>query len=203
MRCWITKEISNLETDLAIFAVTAKDRVETSTSSKGNQVKWCKNGKWLKSDFLGYEGLSEILSSWVALYTNLADFSPITHYYQCNVVEDSTTHIGCYSNSFLDESELCVTVGRLLVLKHGIGMDKRLDKMSTTDRIRTVVSIVEGLGLSNFGKWLTCLLEFDYLILNEDRHLFNIAVIQTPNGYRLMQASNSRHLEYGEKRCYT
>jgi len=34
--------------------VTAKDRVEIS--SKGNQVKWCKNGKWLKSDFLGYEG---------------------------------------------------------------------------------------------------------------------------------------------------
>lgn len=33
------------------------------TSSKGNQNKWCKNGKWYKVDGLGYEALSEVVVS--------------------------------------------------------------------------------------------------------------------------------------------
>jgi len=42
---------------------------------------------------------------------------------------------------------------------------------------RIVDCIVEETGLTNFGQWLTCLLEFDRLILNEDRHLHNVAVM--------------------------
>ncbi len=33
------------------------------TSSKGNQNKWCENGKWYKVDGLGYEALSEVVVS--------------------------------------------------------------------------------------------------------------------------------------------
>ena len=28
-------------------------------SSKGNQLKWCRNNVWYKADYMGYEGLVE------------------------------------------------------------------------------------------------------------------------------------------------
>lgn len=39
-------------------------------------------------------------------------------------------------------------------------------------------------GLTRFGAYLTLLFEYDALILNDDRHLNNIAVLYTPTGYR-------------------
>ncbi len=32
-------------------------------SSKGNQLKWEKDGIWYKADYMGYEGLSEYIIS--------------------------------------------------------------------------------------------------------------------------------------------
>ena len=60
--------------------------------------------------------------------------------------------------------------------------------MTTENKIKTVVETVAvATNLQNFGQWLTCLLEFDSLILNEDRHFHNIAVIHTPsNAFKLM-----------------
>jgi hypothetical protein len=54
--------------------------------------------------------------------------------------------------------------------------------------MRYVVDIVKTeTGLRNFGEWLTSLLEFDRLILNEDRHFHNIGFILKDDGkYRLM-----------------
>lgn len=39
-------------------------------------------------------------------------------------------------------------------------------------------------GFTRFGAYLTLLFEYDALILNDDRHLNNIAVLYTPTGYR-------------------
>ena len=47
------------------------------------------------------------------------------------------------------------------------------------ERIRYTVSFVEGTtGLTDFGVYLSTLLELDAFILNEDRHTNNIAVIR-------------------------
>jgi len=61
-------------------------------------------------------------------------------------------------------------------------------KLSTKEKIKTIVDfMVNETGLTNFGEWLTALLEFDQLILNEDRHPHNIAVIRKTDGtYKLM-----------------
>ena len=40
-------------------------------SSKGNQLKWENNGIWYKSDFTGYEGLSEYVISHLLDFSNL------------------------------------------------------------------------------------------------------------------------------------
>ena len=34
-------------------------REEARLSSKGNQLKWKKDGYWYKADYTGYEGLAE------------------------------------------------------------------------------------------------------------------------------------------------
>ena len=148
------KRILNLETSPITLAVSAQDRKKTSASSKGNQVKWSKENHWIKADFMGYEGLAECLASWVAHHTNIRDFAPITDYYQCNVTEGSNTLTGCYSTNFLNAGETCLTIGRLLVLEKGKDIDKQIQKLSTKDRIKTVVdTVVEVTGITNFGKW--------------------------------------------------
>ncbi len=38
-------------------------------SSKGNQLKWCRNNVWYKADYMGYEGLVEYVVS--RLWKNL------------------------------------------------------------------------------------------------------------------------------------
>ena len=182
------KKTSNLEADIKQVNVTEIDRIKTSGSSKGNQIKWRKNNQWVKADFLGYEGLAECFASWVARHTNIGDFSAVTDYYQCKIAEDSNNRIGCYSDNFLNHGEICVTAGRLLISEFGPKYERQLDKLSTEDRIKTVVDLITAVTkIKNFGQWLTCLLEFDSLILNEDRHFFNIAVINSQiTGYRLM-----------------
>jgi len=60
------KGISNLEIKPMTIDVTAKDRRTTATSSKGNQTKWCKDGIWVKANFMGYEGIAECFSSFIA-----------------------------------------------------------------------------------------------------------------------------------------
>ena len=44
------------------------------TSSKGNQNKWCKNGKWYKVDGLGYEALSEVVVSHLLRKSTITSF---------------------------------------------------------------------------------------------------------------------------------
>jgi len=179
----LNSEIKPIQID-----VSKNDRRSTSTSSKGNQTKWFKDGKWIKVDYMGYEGLSEVLATYIAEHTNIVDFAPITKYYLCTGIAEGRNYVGCYSNNFLADGEECVTVQRLLAFKKGRYINKQLEEMSTQTRIKTVVDfVIEETSISNFGEWLTALLEFDGLILNEDRHLHNVAVIRITDGtYKLM-----------------
>lgn len=46
-------------------------RTNSRQSSKGNQLKWYKNGIWYKADYTGYEGLTEYVVSNLLKYSNL------------------------------------------------------------------------------------------------------------------------------------
>ena len=63
---------------------------------------------------------------------------------------------------------------------HGIGLAKKLAEISEVDeRIQYTVSFVaKTTGLTDFGGYLSTLLELDAFTLNEDRHTNNIAVIR-------------------------
>lgn len=171
------------------FFLTSEDEKTFSPSCKGNQTKWQKDNFWLKAEYLGYESLAEYLSTWIAKQTNIGDFAPIVEYRPCDIEIHGQMYRGCYSKNLLHDDEECITFYKMISsLTNGDKFFKRFDKMSTLDRIRSVVEIIqEETHIANLGEWLTCLMEFDSLILNEDRHFNNLAVVRKADGtYRLM-----------------
>lgn len=161
----------------SVIEVTASDRIESSTSSKGNQIKWrTRNGLWLKADSMGYEGLAEYAASLTLAGSNIGE---VTEYYPCLISEQGLTRRGCVSEDFLREGETLVTVKHLYQQQRGYDIYSKLEGLSSAQRLETVITDVTDMtGISDFGIWLGRLLEFDAFILNEDRHLNNIAVIQ-------------------------
>lgn len=180
------KEISNLEIDYpSIIEVNSVDRIVSSTSSKGNQIKWCINDIWLKADDLGYEGLVESVASELLRQSNIEDFVE----YKCVRIKEVDTgkiYNGCISKSFLNKKEKLITLYRLFTT-HGINLDITLANMSTEQRLEYVIEkTTEFTKIKEFRSWLGLLLEFDAFILNEDRHFHNIAVIKKDDDYRCM-----------------
>ena len=160
------------------FCVAKEDKLLTSSSSKGNQDKWMKDGYWLKADFLGYEGLAEYVSSWLYSCFGVFDDVSFVEYGLCTICDETgVARVGCYCKNFLQPGENMLTVGRLLTLNDS-AYKKKYKRMSAAEKYRYVVEVVtKHTELVCFEKWLAILLQWDAFILNEDRHLFNIGVI--------------------------
>lgn len=52
------------------------DRKIAETSSKGNQEKWRKDGRWYKLDQFGYEALAETFTSRLLESSNIEEETP-------------------------------------------------------------------------------------------------------------------------------
>jgi hypothetical protein len=160
--------------------VAFEDRVKTSASSKGNQIKWRRSdGIWVKADDMGYEGLAEQTASLLLTYSNFDEYAK---YRVCKIHEDDVVYTGCVSADFLAVGEELITLARLFqadVLRY----DKDFETMSASQRLKYLIENTERItGINGFGNWLGMLFEFDAFILNEDRHLHNIAVVKKPDG---------------------
>lgn len=152
------------------------------TSSKGNQNKWCRDGKWYKVDGLGYEALAEVVIS------HLLRKSTITSYvlYEYESVEiDNHKYNACVSMDFMqNDDDKVVSVERLFHAKFGQSAAKEILKYSELyDQMKYVEEVVQSVtGLPDFGSYLREVITIDALFLNEDRHFHNIAVIQRRDG---------------------
>lgn len=175
--------------------------IPNSIKSKGNQTKFYKDGRWYKKDQWGHEGLSEVLASWVAQHTNLPDFAPVVKYSVCTMQEPNPygpsehplVYRGCYSPNFLTPGEECITLYRILTRDKERKILHHFSELNISEQIDFLVKeVTELTSLLNFGEWLTCILEFDMLIMNTDRHLNNLAVVRKSDGsYRLMDLFDS------------
>lgn len=146
--------------------LTPKDKLITKTSSKGSQAKWQVGDCWYKQDLVGYESAGEILASRVAHLLNLD--MPIVDYSPCYLKLPTGTFLGCESKSFLAEGDTEITAQRLL--EGDIGY-----------HLARVASPMEQLHFlldrhPNLADQLSCLLQFDRIIRNHDRHLHNIVI---------------------------
>lgn len=145
-------------------------------SSKGNQLKWEREGFWYKVDALGYEGLAEVVVSELlkkSHFTGFVEYEPVFIGYR------GRYYRGCRSRNFRGEGEEIVTLEKLYRMITGMSLAGELAHIAETkQRIAHTVGFVENVtGLKDFGAYLAGLLEIDAFFLNEDRHTNNIALL--------------------------
>lgn len=152
------------------------------TSSKGNQEKWCENNVWYKLDQFGYEALAEAVASKILEKSNIEADTPFTfvRYDIEKVNVHNIARTACVSENFLNSGNAIVTINKLISNNLDTSLLHKLSKFnSDKKRIQYIVDITtEITGLKCFDKYLTLLFEIDSLIMNDDRHLNNIAVLE-------------------------
>lgn len=195
------------------YNVEREDRFELSSTSKGNQIKWSKYGKFLKADSLGYESIAEVLATELEMAIKGIDY---VDYSLCIINEEGTKYFGCESDIFTNNGDCIVSVGKILKRYLG-GKEERnrfLKKYNGKDLLNNVVNICTDVTkipkdviLANWSN----IIRLDSIILNEDRHLNNISFIKGINGkYSLCPIfdnglsflSDTRDYPMGEKLFY-
>lgn len=152
------------------------------TSSKGNQEKWQLDGRWYKLDQFGYEGLAESFTSALLEYSSIESDTPyiFVRYSMERMNVHGRERTGCSSENFLHPDESIITLSHL----YKRYLDKPLRDVLTrlpSDKKRIAYLAEETAsitGLEHFPQYLTLLFEIDALVLNDDRHLNNIAVLE-------------------------
>ena len=155
-------------------------------SSKGNQLKFFRDGFWYKADYMGYEGLAEYT---ISKLLALSDLKPDEFVdYELEQIEyNGNIFNGCKSRDFTNGWNL-ITLERLFKDIYGNGLNKVIYSIQDhSDRLKTMVEQVERVtGLKDFGIYMSKMLTIDTMFLNEDRHTHNIAVLMnSANEFKL------------------
>lgn len=152
------------------------------TSSKGNQEKWLEQGRWYKLDQFGYEALAEVFTSLLLDRSNIETETPFrfTRYRMERLHVHGRDRTGCSSENFLRPGQSIVTLNHLFQQFWGHPLKATLERLpSDKKRIAFLAEETAAItGLQQFQEYLTLLFEVDALVLNDDRHLNNIAVLE-------------------------
>lgn len=154
-------------------------------SSKGNQLKWENNGIWYKTDYTGYEGLSEYVVSQLLKKSSLERIE-FAEYYPEEIRYKTQIMNGCKSRDF-SEGWQTITLERLFKNQYAMSLNRGIYSLENyEDRLKYLVEQAERItGIKEFGVYMAKLLTIDALFLNEDRHTHNISVLMKNNKYRL------------------
>lgn len=157
------------------------------TSSKGNQEKWLDSGRWYKLDQFGYEALAETFTSMLLERSNIEQDTPFrfARYRMERLHVHGHDRTGCSSENFLQPGQSIVTISHLFHQYLGHSLKEELQRLSSDKkRIAYLAEETAAItGLQEFPEYLTLLFEIDSLVLNDDRHLNNIAVIEQNGKY--------------------
>lgn len=175
-------------------------------TSEGTQIKYKKDGYWYKKDSRGHEGRAEYLVSRLLDFTTLDKEEYIQ--YEEGMINDCS---GCRSRNFLEDGAELITFYRLYYNAMGKNLAQviaAMDRME--DRIEYVIEFIrQSCGL-DIRIYLRKILTLDMIVLNEDRHLNNLALVMRnnnfypapifDNGVSLLTANKSinRHLSIEE-----
>lgn len=162
------------------YRLSPEAMVMVAGSSIGTQKKYYEKGFWYKQDNIGYEGVSEYLSSKVLACSNIQEY---VEYEQCTI----NGKAGCRCPSFLSDKESFLSLQRLYDTFHGGQLSERIRMMdSVKDRISFVVDFMLDITGLDMREQLGRITTFDMLILNTDRHFNNIGIVAdiSQNQYR-------------------
>lgn len=165
-------------TNLVVFDKADFQIASAVSSSKGNVTKYTNGLLWIKSNYLGYEALAEVISSRViqALGFETVVYDPC--FLSRNEYEAESA---CVSQSFtLNSTEY--SIGRLL---QKLGKYNNSDEMFTAFtnnqtpmlRVQWVLDLLKPLNITDYLRSsLAECIWLDSILLNEDRHLFNLVL---------------------------
>ena len=160
-------------------------REEARLSSKGNQLKWKKDGYWYKADYTGYEGLAEYMVSYLLNFSSLERREYVLYETE-EIRYGQQNYTGCRSRDFLTDSSgkpdgkrQMITLERLFYQNYGESLYQSIFRIRDYgNRLKFLVEQTERMtGLADFGTYMSKLLTIDAVFLNEDRHTQNIAVL--------------------------
>ncbi len=142
-------------------------------TSEGTQIKYRKGEFWYKKDNRGREGLTEYLASHFLRFTNLSSKEYVLY------EQGYINHIpGCRSKNFLLPEDELITFYRLYYNEFGQDLSKIISCMDTMEkRIEYVLKFIETTCSLDITDYLSKVFTLDKIILNEDRHLNNLALI--------------------------
>lgn len=148
-----------------IMEVTTDDLVKINSTSKGNQIKWYKNGYFIKNNSSGYESVAEVIVSKLLSYSDL-DYVP---YEFCTIkCQDRLYTRCCRSLNFLKKEERDITFYRAL-FQYGLE-----NEPTDYDTLRDNIFQIAGFDCRGYLDNCICL---DAITCNEDRHLNNLSLI--------------------------
>jgi hypothetical protein len=152
-------------------------KTDNRQSSKGNQLKFFRDGYWYKADYTGYEGLAECVISDLLGLSSLKD-NEYVRYEPELIGYNNRRFNACKSRDFTDGWQL-ITLERLFQTYYGYGLSTMIYRCeSHIERLKMIVEQTERIiGISEFGIYMNKLLTIDALFLNEDRHTHNIAIL--------------------------
>jgi len=175
-------------TGSAMRSITTDDEAFTSNtggSSRGYTAKAKIGNIWYKVSAGTFNAQAEVVASRLARHTNIVE---CVDYEMCKVNGKYATA----SSDFLAglENE---TVKSLHAKVTGAPIEPMLEQLSGNDLFKYVTSIVRtaiGLDLSEpeYFRKLSLLLQFDALVLNEDRHFNNVKFVKRTGGWELAPA---------------
>lgn len=151
-------------------------------SSKGNQLKWNRDGIWYKADYTGYEGLSEYIISRLISMSDL-DKKDYILYDTEKIMYKHTSFNGAKSLDFLEDDIQLITLSRLYNIRYNRDFTKDVWQIQDVKKrlLFLVDQVIRMTNLNDFGIYMSKMLTVDALFLNEDRHLHNIAVLVKPD----------------------
>lgn len=157
--------------------VTQEDYRKTSSSSKGDQNKWLKDGYWFKENKFGYEDISEYLASKVLQHSTLEPHEYV-NYGLCWVEKEKGVLVkGCYSEDFTKNDQTILTLARLLETLQYQTRGRVWKNGTPLEKMTEVIDAVHKATDYDMTDYLRKVFTLDALILNEDRHLNNIAFL--------------------------
>lgn len=163
--------------------VTTDNIFQIKSVSKGSQSKWIKDNYWYKVDNLGKEGLAE----WVAY--NILECSTLNtyeyaNYELCDIKLRGVTKSGCKPKNFISCDDQIRTIYSLI--KHSNFFLKLLSASESLERkIALTVELAKNLTGIDITNYLRKVLTLDAIILNQDRHVNNIAIIESNDDYKV------------------
>lgn len=160
--------------------------VSSESLSKGNQLKFYKNGYWFKVDNMKcYEGLAEDFIS--CFESCIYDF-PYVVYKSTKIGYNDDVYTGCYSYNMYNRLDISFISLRGLLKMYDIPRSILTRSENIQDNIDNLVKLLYNKIGINLLPYFARLLMLDCLIINEDRHIMNLGVVYCSSDGRYYEA---------------